>query len=104
MVVKLDYVATFCIHDYLAVFRLAEVAFRIEDEQRWGSLALAPVTALSSHQEKGIGAQLIATAHRRTTSLGFTSVVLLSHENCYSKSAINPPNELPSEHSSSFLR
>lgn len=47
------------------------------------SLALAPVAVLRMFQGKGIGGKLIETAHRKAKDLGFSSVVLLGHENYY---------------------
>ena len=47
------------------------------------SLALAPVSVLPEHQNKGVGGQLILAAHEKAKSLGFTSVVLLGHDQYY---------------------
>lgn len=49
------------------------------------SLALAPVSVLPEFQKKGIGGQLIRSAHHIAKSLGFQSVVLLGHANYYPK-------------------
>lgn len=47
------------------------------------SLALAPVAVLQTYQGNGIGGKLIETAHKKAKDLGFSSVVLLGHENYY---------------------
>lgn len=49
----------------------------------YDSLALAPVAVLPNFQGKGIGRKLIETAHEKAKDLGFSSVVLLGHENYY---------------------
>ncbi len=47
------------------------------------SLALAPVAVLPAYQRQGIGAQLIRAAHQKARALGFSSVVLIGHEDYY---------------------
>lgn len=54
------------------------------------SLALAPVAVLPAHQGKGIGGQLISSAHEKAKALGFGSVVLLGHENYYPRFGYRP--------------
>ncbi len=46
-------------------------------------LSLAPVSVLPEYQGKGIGTQLIETAHEKAVSLGFDSIVLIGHEGFY---------------------
>lgn len=50
---------------------------------RFPSLALAPVSVLPAFQKKGIGAQLIKTAHKKARALSFKSVILLGHADYY---------------------
>ncbi len=47
------------------------------------ALALAPVSVLPEFQRKGIGSQLIEATHRKAQELGYTSIVLMGHENYY---------------------
>ena len=47
------------------------------------SLALAPVSVLPEFQGKGIGGKLIFESHKKAKELGYTSIVLLGHENYY---------------------
>jgi len=49
----------------------------------FGSLALAPVSVKPKYQNLGIGGQLITTAHKKATKLGFFSIVLLGHATYY---------------------
>src|SRR5690606_23855866 len=46
-------------------------------------LALAPPTVLPEYQNRGIGGMLIEKAHQVARGLGYTSVILLGHENYY---------------------
>ena len=71
----------------------------------YSSLALAPIAVSSSHQKKGIGGQLIQTAHQKAKELGFSSIILLGHEKYYprfgyettKKYGIKLPFEVPDE-------
>lgn len=54
------------------------------------ALALAPVAVLPAYQKRGIGAQLIRTAHSRAATLGYGAVVVLGHENYYPKFGYQP--------------
>lgn len=54
------------------------------------SLALAPVAVLPTFHNKGIGGRLIEEAHRIAKELGYTSVILLGHENYYPKFGYQP--------------
>ena len=59
---------------------------KIKNEQdEFGSLALAPVSVLPEYQGKGIGGMLIQEAHKKARALGHKSIVLLGHENYYPK-------------------
>jgi predicted N-acetyltransferase YhbS len=54
-----------------------------DGQQEFESLSLAPVAVLPNHQRQGIGAMLIEEAHRVARNLGYTSVILVGHENYY---------------------
>lgn len=57
---------------------------KIKDgEVKYDSLALAPVSVHPEFQGKGIGSQLIQTAHSRARDLDHKSIILLGHENYY---------------------
>lgn len=59
---------------------------KIKSEQdKFDSLALAPVTVLPEFQGKGIGGKLILESHKIAKELGFKSIILLGHENYYPK-------------------
>ncbi len=47
------------------------------------SLALAPVSVDPDYQGRGIGGKLIRRSHEIAKDLGYTSIVLLGHENYY---------------------
>lgn len=55
----------------------------INDKKKFESLALAPLTVLPEYQNRGIGGMLIEKAHQVARGLGYTSVILLGHENYY---------------------
>ncbi|MGE7880385.1 GNAT family N-acetyltransferase [Bacillus sp. NPDC094077] len=69
------------------------------------SLSLAPVSVAPSHQKKGIGGKLIASALEKAKELGYGSVVVLGHPEYYpkfgfkkaSKWNIKAPFEVPDE-------
>ena len=69
------------------------------------SLSLAPVSVLPAYQGIGIGSRLIHTAHKIARSMGFSSVILLGHENYYPRFGykklkifnINLPFDAPEE-------
>lgn len=59
---------------------------KIENEtESFGSLALAPVSVKPEFQNRGIGGQLILFGHLIAKELGYTSVILIGHENYYPK-------------------
>lgn len=53
------------------------------DETKFDSLALAPVSVLPDYQRKGIGELLITASHKTAKELGFKSIVLLGHKDYY---------------------
>lgn len=54
------------------------------------SLALAPVAVLPSHQNHGIGSQLIRYGLDKARILGFKSVIVLGHEHYYPRFGFEP--------------
>lgn len=57
----------------------------VHDNKKTSSLALAPVSVLPAYQNKGIGKQLIESALKKATELGFRSVIVLGHPDYYPK-------------------
>ena len=76
------------------------------DQQTFNSLVLAPVSVLPEYQKRGIGSQLIQTAHQIAQQLGHQSVVLVGHKDYYprfgyeraDRYGIKFPFESPPEH------
>lgn len=62
---------------------LTKIKILSKDRNSHISLGLAPVAVLQNFQGKGIGGMLIETAHKKAKELGFSSVILLGHENYY---------------------
>jgi len=75
------------------------------ENNKTASLALAPVSVHPDFQRKGIGSQLIESAHAIAQKQGFKSIVLIGHENYYprfgyqqtAKYGIQLPFEAPKE-------
>ncbi len=65
----------------------------IDGEQRHASLALAPVSVLPRFQGLGIGSSLIRAAHDRARALGYSSIVLLGHEDYYPRFGYRPAHK-----------
>lgn len=59
-------------------------------ESEFNSLALAPVSVLPELQNKGIGGKLIKAAHLKVKNMGFTSIVLLGHQDYYPRFGYKP--------------
>ena len=53
------------------------------EESSFGALTLAPVAVLPSHQNKGIGSQLVTAGLEECHRLGHEIVVLAGHSNYY---------------------
>lgn len=72
-------------------------------ENEYESLALAPVSVLPSHQNRGIGSALINESLKIAKKLGFKSVIVLGHAKYYprfgfkpaSNWGIKPPFDVP---------
>lgn len=54
------------------------------------SLALAPIAVCTSFQKKGIGSKLMRHAHKKARELGYTSIVVIGHEDYYPKFGYQP--------------
>lgn len=81
----------------------------IENEgSNYDSLALAPVSVLPEHQNKGIGSKLISESLKIAKEIGFKSVIVLGHDKYYPRFGFKPastwgikaPFDVPNE---SFL-
>lgn len=76
-----------------------------DDEKRYESLALAPVSVLPEYQNKGIGSELIHKSLKISKEMGFKSVIVLGHDKYYprfgfrpaSKWGIKAPFDVPDE-------
>ncbi len=72
-------------------------------QNKFDSLALAPMAVLPTLQKKGIGGQLILAGLDKARQLNFKSVIVLGHEHYYPKFGFGPaekwhikaPFELP---------
>lgn len=73
---------------------------------RYESLALVPVSVLPEYQGQGIGSALIEVAYTKARELGFESIVVLGHKDCYprfgyklaSEFGISLPFDVPEEY------
>lgn len=83
---------------------LSKIKINKENESH-ESLAMAPVSVLPEHQNKGIGKLLIEKSITEAKRLGYSSIIVLGHENYYPKFGfvkasefkIRPPFEVPEE-------
>lgn len=53
-------------------------------------MALAPLSVHQNYQGKGIGKQLVTCGLKKAKDLGYKSVIVLGHENYYSKFGFLP--------------
>lgn len=60
------------------------------ENQKFTSLTLAPVSVLPEFQNKGIGSQLIRAGHLKAIELGFTSVIVFGHAEYYPRFGYRP--------------
>jgi putative acetyltransferase len=77
----------------------------IGKNNRFPTLALAPMSVLPEFQKKGIGSELIKEGLKIAKKLGFTSVIVVGHPQYYSKFGfkkastwnIRPPFDAPDD-------
>lgn len=63
----------------------------IENEgSKYDSLALAPISVVPEHQNKGIGSELISESLKIAKELGFKSVIVLGHDKYYPRFGFKP--------------
>ncbi len=63
----------------------------IENEKnRYSTLALAPVSVLPEHQNKGVGSKLISESLKVAKEIGFKSVIVLGHDKYYPRFGFKP--------------
>lgn len=63
----------------------------IENEgSKYDSLALAPVSVVPEHQNKGIGSELISESLKIAKELGLKSVIVLGHDKYYPRFGFKP--------------
>lgn len=61
-------------------------------EQNHESLALAPVSVLPEHQQKGIGQTLVHAAIQAAKNAGHQSIIVLGHPSYYPRFGFKPSN------------
>ncbi|WP_195938979.1 GNAT family N-acetyltransferase [Romboutsia sp. 1001713B170131_170501_G6] len=71
---------------------LTKINIKNENESR-ESLALAPISVLPKHQNKGVGKALINESIEKAKNLGYSSIVVLGHPSYYSKFGFINANE-----------
>jgi len=64
------------------------------DKEEFESLALAPMSVILEFQGLGIGSDLIIKGLQKAIKLGYESVVVLGHENYYSKFKFTPASQV----------
>lgn len=62
----------------------------VNDENKFESLALAPMAVLPDFQNQGIGSSLVREGLKKAEEKGFSSVVVLGHENYYPRFGFKP--------------
>lgn len=60
------------------------------EENKYESLALAPVSVLPEYQNKGIGSKLIIESLKIAKEIGFKSVIVLGHDKYYPRFGFKP--------------
>lgn len=77
----------------LAGYILLTEIFIAGPESSHKSLALAPLAVSTPFQRKGIGSELMLHAHEKARALGYTSIVVIGHEDYYPKFGYEPAHE-----------
>ncbi len=67
-----------------------KIVIRSDTGNTYESLSLAPMAVYRSFQKKGIGSRLVKAGLRKATELGYTSVIVLGHENYYPRFGFKP--------------
>ena len=62
------------------------------EKSSFGALALAPMAVLPSHQNRGIGSQLVIAGLQECLRLGHEIIVVLGHPNYYPRFGFVPAN------------
>jgi putative acetyltransferase len=65
----------------------------VNGDQRHKSLALAPMSVLLEHQNKGVGSALVEAGFLKAQELGFTSVIVLGHPEYYPRFGFIPAED-----------
>lgn len=78
------------IDNKLAGYILMTEAFIAGPEGSQKTLALAPIAVSIAFQKKGIGSKLMRYAHEKARELGYTSIVVIGHEDYYPKFGYQP--------------
>jgi putative acetyltransferase len=65
----------------------------VDGDQRHKSLALAPMSVLPEHQNKGVGSALIEAGFQKAHELGFASVIVLGHPKYYPRFGFIPAEQ-----------
>lgn len=66
------------------------IKIKDENDQKFDSLALAPMAVRPELQKQGIGGQLIQKGLKKARELGHKSVIVLGHEHYYPKFGFVP--------------
>lgn len=64
----------------------------VNENKKFISLSLAPVSVLPDYQSEGIGRQLITEGIKRAKELGYGSIVVLGHQDYYPRFGFKPAN------------
>lgn len=64
-----------------------------DGEDKYQSLALAPVSVLPEYQDKGIGSKLILQSLKIAKEMGFKSVIVLGHDQYYPRFGFGPASK-----------
>lgn len=63
------------------------------EENRYSTLALAPVSVLPEYQNKGVGSKLISESLKIAKEIGFKSVIVLGHDKYYPRFGFKPASK-----------